>query len=691
VKLYQKALIMFAILCFDMVQHAMVSATELPKVVVSSASQKPPVIDGKIGVEEWRAAPVQEFDMPMLFIKEKRLSKRACQLRVMNSANGLYVAMKVPDATLNKSLAPLDFDFVSLAFCRGTELAAGDDRKAVAPGIYLDKHFVSAGKEVDDKQVDGKGMMIHDQAAGVYTIEWAMPLNSGDKDDVQAKPGDELRFNLAYVDAFQADLKETQMGAAYSGGLDVAKNWGVLKLAADVPEDNGSALRGPEWMRQQFEAFSTIPAKRMRVVDSSLLPALGGPVAKIQVEYTFRNFRGKDVTGKAKFYLPTDGERFKTNLPLYYSAGYELDDGSALGHVARGFAAVTPQALEANPLVRTVNPDVALLHLARALPLIDDARVVVGGGSAGGYATLLVSAETFPLAGAVPGVPPVNWGYNAAYFLQRERAENRKDPTAPKTPVFDAIVPIVFQGTKVYGDNPNAEIYFRHSPIAHLDTVTCPVSVYWTTADMLVPIDQVGKQWVRPFDATKFPAGFTFDPDKLMSSPQGRQRFIDALKPSDYEVFVISEEVIQQHLSKLATVKAPSELAFSTTKQWSITILDEGSPEPQLGHTKYAVPWSQLKFIDHVAGSKIAPTQLTAPKLARLMDRFAGREWLPTELVHLDVADTERADVIRGLKTYLAAGDEHRKVFTELYAMLPTEKQVLPAEVLKELLSGKAP
>jgi hypothetical protein len=30
-------------------------------------------------------------------------------------------------------------------------------------------------------------------------------------------------------------------------------------------------------------------------------------------------------------------------------------------------------------------------------------------------------------------------------------------------------------------------------------------------------------------------------------------------------------------------------------------------------------------------------------------------------------------------------------VFTELYAKLPAEKQVLPTEILKELLAGKAP
>ena len=49
----------------------------------------------------------------------------------MNSANGVYTALRVPDATVNGSLAPLDFALAMLAFSRGKERAAGDDRKVV--------------------------------------------------------------------------------------------------------------------------------------------------------------------------------------------------------------------------------------------------------------------------------------------------------------------------------------------------------------------------------------------------------------------------------------------------------------------------------------------------------------------------------------------------------------------------------
>lgn len=664
------------------------TAKELPGTIASSRCRTAPTIDGKISPGEWADAKVIDFDLTLLKVKSVSTSTRTCQFRVMNSANALYVSLRVPDKAVNNSFTPLDFDFASLAFCRGDDVTSGDDRKVAAVGVYIDKHVTQPGKDADDKQQDGRAFMLHDAESGTYTIEWALPLNSKDPEDLQAKPGDAVRFNLAYVDSFQQELRDTEIGSAFPGGLDKAKDWGTLKLASDVVDDGGAAFRGPEWVQSLFKEFtaSSSPANRLRLVESTTVPSPSGQVHKALVEFDYRDPEGKAAKGLAKLYLPAAVEKRQRQFPLIHSAGYELDDAGAVGLVGQGFVVLTARGLESNPLVRTVNPDVALLHIARSLPIIDDAKVVVTGGSAGGYITLMVASETFPLAGAAPGVPPVNWGYNAAYFLQRDPGGTRQDPKGPATPVFDVIVPIVQQALKVYGDDPSDVVYFRNSPLAHLPTVTCPVLVHWTTADMLVPIDQVGKTWVRPIDATKFPAGFTFDPDKLTTSPEGRRRLTDVLNPNDYEVFLVSEQEIKKYLVAGKGV----ELAISETRRWSITILDEGAPEPQVGHNKYPVSWSQRKFLAQSIDRKIAADQLTALKLERLMDRYAGREWLPATLVHLDEPGSEQADVIRGLKTYVKAGTEHAKTFASLYGKLSMERQVLPVNLVKELTTGSA-
>lgn len=656
-------------------------AAELPKTVTAAACRRAPTIDGVIGDGEWQEAKTIEFDMPMMQLNPQALSKRTGHLRVMNSANGLYVALRMPDETLNKSLNPFDIDFAMLAFSRGKELATGDDRKVVGPGIYVDKHVTTPGKDADDKQQHGKGAMVH--ANGIYTIEWAMPLDSGDDEDFRARPGDELRFNIAYFDAFQPELKGTQIGAAYAGGLDRAADWGILQLSRDVQPDDGAAFKGPLWVAELFHDFRTAPASRLQLIEAVAVNDGPQGVVKAVIEYPYRDTKGQPAVGKAKLFLPAALQQAKKKFPLYYSGGYEMDDNGAAALVAGGKVVATPRTIEANPLVRTVNPDAALLHLVRSLPFVDDSKVILAGGSAGGYITLMLAAESFPLAGAAPDVPPINWGYNAAFFLQRERpGAAAADPNGPKVPVFDVIVPIVKQAQGVYGDDTNSATYFANSPLAHLSTVTCPVSVYWSTADMLVPIDQVGARWIRPFDPQGMPKGFTMDRENLTNTAAGRTQLIDVLKQTDYELFVVPEETIKQQ----AEANQPVDFGDSAGKQWSITILDEGAPTALLGHLKYqTVPRVHRTFLDRVTAATISPSQLTPLKLERLLDRYAGNEWLPAGLMHLDAPEVEQADVVRGLTTYVAAGPEHATRFAEMYAKLPTEKKVLSRDVLSAI------
>jgi hypothetical protein len=64
------------------------------------------------------------------------------------------------------------------------------------------------------------------------------------------------------------------------------------------------------------------------------------------------------------------------------------------------------------------------------------------------------------------------------------------------------------------------------------------------------------------------------------------------------------------------------------------------------------------------------------------MDRYAGVEWLPTKLKHLDFPAAERADVLRGLRTYIAAGRKHADRLAALYKQLPPAQQTLGPDVL---------
>ena len=152
-----------------------------------------------------------------------------------------------------------------------------------------------------------------------------------------------------------------------------------------------------------------------------------------------------------------------------------------------------------------------------------------------GDMTLMLAAETFPLAGAMADVPPVNWGFNAAYFFKQLDKAGPRDGGAPRLPFVSAVGTMLKGCTDVYGGEFGDATWFVHSPVAQVATITCPVSALWTTADMLVPINQVGSRWVQSFDQSKFPDGFTMDPAKLMDSREGRLTLMDVLPASDYD------------------------------------------------------------------------------------------------------------------------------------------------------------
>jgi len=664
-----------------------VGDTDLGQQVKSQACSAPPEIDGVIGEQEWQAAPPIEFDMKLVQLGSTPATTRTCRLRVMNSANALYLALQVPDDTVNRELNPLNLDAGILALAREADLRRGNDRKLVLPELYVDKHVVEPGKDADDSQQDGVAGMT--QRDGICSMEWAVPLDSGDANDVRLAPGDSVRLNLGYFDGFQGEFKGTQVGVAWPGDLDHATNWGILQLATDVADDGGRAFKGPAWVQSLLTNLGDRLTSRLRIIRSSLVSVTPQPIVKVLVEYSYLDTRGQEQVARAKLYLPKSAEDSARRFPLLYAAGYELDDRSSVAHLERGYVVVSPRELKDNPLVQTINPDAALLHIARTLPWVDDTRVVICGGSAGGYMTLMLAAETFPLSGAAADVPPVNWAYNAAYFLQKSKWQASGDTSAPTPdlPVFMAVAPIADQAIGVYGDNTDDPIWHRNGPLGHLDTITCPVLAYWSTADMLVPIPQVGNDWVRPFDAAVYPPGFTMDPDALCATPEGRLRLLDVLPAGDYELFSVSEEQVRALIPTKDSAQGPAELPFSRQKRWSVVILGEGPPEPEVGHTKHAVPWTRNTFLDHVAAEQLSVTQLTAAKLERLMDRYAGKEWLPTRLRHLDLSDAERADVVRGLRTFVAAGTDHASLFVQLYRQLPPDRQVLEASVYDAIIN----
>ena len=129
------------------------------------------------------------------------------------------------------------------------------------------------------------------------------------------------------------------------------------------------------------------------------------------------------------------------------------------------------------------------------------------------------------------------------------------------------------------------------------------------------------------------------------------------------------------------------ELPVSGERQWTVVVVDEGAPEPDVGHFKYALALDREPYKRWALARGATAEQLTLPKLTRLMMRLQGQEYLPITVqpaganepctaTHLDFPAAERSDVLRGLLAF-AADDACAARLAAVYAQLPAELRAL--------------
>ncbi|MCX6361695.1 MAG: hypothetical protein NT029_17965 [Armatimonadetes bacterium] len=652
-----------------------------------------PRIDGVRSAGEWDKAAATPVALKMVDGKGRPGRVRNGELLVMNSRANLYVAFRIPDAARDASISPISADLAVLSFCRGEELAAGDDKRVVTHGQWADKHLLAPGKDADDTRKDGSAAMRwRSTGGGESFVEWRIPLKSGDDCDVSAEPGARLRFNLMYADKFSATLAETEFACVFAGDMDHAKGWGTIALADTTVTE--APAPAPDWIAALLP-HTGAPDRlehRLSRVDAGEIEVNGHSGGVATVDLTYPGIRGAVEKAQARIFLPPVlAENPGVRVPLVHVAGYEIDDAGAAGLLARGWAVSTIHAHPLNPLGRGVNLDRAVLHAAARLPFVDARRVSIQGGSAGGWMTLMLAADAFPLICSLPDVPVIHAGYNADY-IARNQVYAVAAPGSDKPRMFflQAVGSIIDQMKPLYGMPFDGKEALGYSPLAHLDTITAPILPVFTTADMLVPIDQVGAEYVQPVDAAQFPAGYSFAMTERIAAHKGARTLLAALPEGVRQVEVVKAAPGQARLGPDGAALGagqPCKPSFSKSKTWSIVILDEGPKEPGVGHFKYAWSIDHEPFRAWAMGRGVQPEQLTAAKLERLMMRMLGETWRPfavqaggaqkpTPANQLDYPEAERADVLLGLAAY-AEEDACASRLAALYAKLPVRLRAL--------------
>ncbi|MFM7322972.1 MAG: alpha/beta hydrolase family protein, partial [Armatimonadota bacterium] len=262
--------------------------------------------------------------------------------------------------------------------------------------------------------------------------------------------------------------------------------------------------------------------------------AKGTRAGWVDFEFRFPGLDGKGETAVGRLYVPgTLAYRARSTVPYLHNAGYELDPGAAAGWVSRGYAVSTVVGHPLNPLGRGDLLDRCMVHGMRTLPFLDLERMAIAGGSAGGWMTLMVAADAFPVLWSNPDVPVLNWPYNGDYIERnRARAGTLGSDGKPSCPFLSAVGQLADQVKSVFAMPWTSPEWLALTPLAQLDAITAPVLAVFTTADMLVPIDQVDAKWVRKFDASRFPGGFSTDVNPAVPVPGRGPRLVDNLPRS---------------------------------------------------------------------------------------------------------------------------------------------------------------
>lgn len=433
-------------------------------------------------------------------------------------------------------------------------------------------------------------------------------------------------------------------------------------------------------MEQVVVGLISKAVPRVEVVDTrdTTVGSLGVFEARVRFDYPAPG--GATLRGTGRLYLPV--RSIETLLeggalaPLVFASGYEQGPDELSQYLSLGAVGASTVAEEApdaryNPLARGINLDVAMLHIARSLPFVDLGRVLVTGGSAGGYMGLMLSAETFPLSGALLTSPIVHVPYNLSYW--RTNAE-MVAATPGRFPILAAVMPIVQGAEVLYGRDFDASDYLACSPHSHLNLVTGRVLVVHSTADVLVPVDQIDKETAIAGDRTGMPAGFVMSPTEL---DVGEITTLSSARPGAVEHLSLpndAPEYPRRFPYGPMPQAVPGPQLSLPDSGMRLLVLEEGGPVPFVGHFRYVAEcgWPIAEAVSASAGSA---GELTAAKLAALMKRAAGREWVGGDLRSLDFPEAERADVLAGLRWWSQL-PERRSNLEQLYSQLPEDLQV---------------
>ena len=251
----------------------------------------------------------------------------------------------------------------------------------------------------------------------------------------------------------------------------------------------------------------------------------------------------------------------------------------------------------------------AALYALRHMEEFDNQRIAIVGGSAGGYTTLMLSALQMGNCTSIATAPIANVYFN---FYQYFQMAQRDDAPFFLKLVRDSFTPILDN----FPDINDTERWKSFSAVGLADCFNSPLVITHVTSDILVPVDQITREFTYANEGESMPKDFS---TRLSEDNPGvlGHSLADELPVELTHV----EHIIIEDLD------ADSDLPYNEEKLFNINIYDDGPTESYGSHRATSgtgvvddVPYLKAMFERGLAQNEI----LTEGKLLLLLERYMG-------------------------------------------------------------------
>lgn len=335
----------------------------------------------------------------------------------------------------------------------------------------------------------------------------------------------------------------------------------------------------------------------------------------IDIKYITKN--GKVEKRPVAIYRPKDA---RGDIPLIYIPHYAADEGSSdfQSYLKNGWACASPYDFKNEYNGELVTDDLifnnAALYTLRNTDGIDKQRIVIAGGSAGGYTALMLGGLQMGSAAVIANSPVTNVYFNFHIYFPACDKLNRSG-------LFDFPIPVQGMVSKMFrpvNDNFQSDddpLWEAVSPVSMAKDFSSPVVVNHFTADILVPVDQIsGKYTYHKNDGTLPESFHTRMPDDgtgILSMTLEGQAIPEETSISRYK--------LQDHHLDM-------DMPYSD-KLLTINIYDDGPVSAKGGHTSPATTGAadSIPFLKNIFAKTLKETERLVPeKIILMLDRYQG-------------------------------------------------------------------